>query len=364
MALGKQFPVFRRHGDSSQCWEELAHWHCYYPEDQNCEFKTCSRGVVDILIAVNVQHNWITEDHLFVLQLLEQDRHLLRRKLESTQSECDTRLLELQTDIRELNQTLAERETSLKHTEREKAILISELTEQNQRLTNSLKEVRSVRVHTGKEISFQTDSVQLGPHYNHQRRRLYSPAWVLASSIKCRQWPLSWASPRQFLQPSFLASSSTPSVHFDFGERSRCQCLILIRSVSLAANHCVLLHVVLEVSSVQLHFLEVSYLYVFYELGVVSLTPNPQLGGSEYPFLSGSSPLTCLTWKALTVAYATANIALGIIWPHKPHHYVKVRIPSEWIIISNTKRFRLETMMPSGVTNSDYLDSELAKSLD
>lgn len=78
----------------------------------------------------------------FILQLLEQDRHSLRRKLESAQSECDTRLLELQVDIRELNQTLTERESALKQTEREKATLIAELTEQNQRLTNQLKEVR------------------------------------------------------------------------------------------------------------------------------------------------------------------------------------------------------------------------------
>jgi hypothetical protein len=42
--------------------------------------------------------------------------------------------------------------------------------------------------------------------------------------------------------------------------------------------------------------------------------------------LSGSSPLTCLAWEALTVAYATASIAVGIMWPHKPHHYVKVGI--------------------------------------
>jgi hypothetical protein len=38
--------------------------------------------------------------------------------------------------------------------------------------------------------------------------------------------------------------------------------------------------------------------------------------------LSGSSPSTCLAWEALPVAYATASIALGIMWPHKPHHYV------------------------------------------
>ena len=155
MSLGKQLPVFRMHGDSSNYWEELAHWQCYYPEDQNCEFKTCSRGGVDILIVVNVQHNWITEDHLFVLQLLEQDRHLLRRKLESTQSECDTRLLELQADIKELTHSLTERETTLKQTEREKAILISELTEQNQRLTNSLKEVRALEFTLSKKVLSQ-----------------------------------------------------------------------------------------------------------------------------------------------------------------------------------------------------------------
>ena len=61
--------------------------------------------------------------------------------MESTQSEYDTRLLELQTDIRELTHNLSERENNLKQTEREKAVLISELTEQNQRLTNQLKEV-------------------------------------------------------------------------------------------------------------------------------------------------------------------------------------------------------------------------------
>jgi hypothetical protein len=30
-----------------------------------------------------------------------------------------------------------------------------------------------------------------------------------------------------------------------------------------------------------------------------------------------------------TSSYATAGIALRVIWPHKPHHYVKVETPSE-----------------------------------
>ena len=52
-------------------------------------------------------------------------------------------------------------------------------------------------------------------HYYYHR--LYSPGWNLACSRKCRQRPLSCASARQFLQPSFLESSSTPSIHLDFG---------------------------------------------------------------------------------------------------------------------------------------------------
>jgi hypothetical protein len=44
--------------------------------------------------------------------------------------------------------------------------------------------------------------------------------------------------------------------------------------------------------------------------------------------LSGSSPLTCLEWEVLPVAYATASLTLGIMWPYKPHHNFKVGIPS------------------------------------
>jgi hypothetical protein len=66
--------------------------------------------------------------------------------------------------------------------------------------------------------------------------------------------------------------------------------------------------------------------------------------------LSGSSPLSCLAWEALPVAYATPSIALGIMWPHKPHHYVKVGIPSgdiymhflvQIIIIINNKNKKI-----------------------
>jgi hypothetical protein len=66
----------------------------------------------------------------------------------------------------------------------------------------------------------------------------------------------------------------------------------------------------------------------FYCVGMLAPRQTPNLEDQGIPFLSGSSPLTCLAWEALPVAYATASIALRIIWPRKPHHYVKVGIPS------------------------------------
>ena len=73
-----------------------------------------------------------------------------------------------------------------------------------------------VSVHTNHHQALLTTTVY---HHHHRRRRhrLYSPGWALASSSKCSRRPLSWATACQFLQPSFFASSSTPSVHFDFG---------------------------------------------------------------------------------------------------------------------------------------------------
>jgi hypothetical protein len=54
-------------------------------------------------------------------------------------------------------------------------------------------------------------------HHNQHHHQLYNHGWALASWCKCRQRSLSWVSGRQFLQPSFIASSSTPSIHLNFG---------------------------------------------------------------------------------------------------------------------------------------------------
>jgi hypothetical protein len=60
--------------------------------------------------------------------------------------------------------------------------------------------------------------------------------------------------------------------------------------------------------------------------GVVNPRPNPQPGGPGYLFLSGSSDTSGM--RDSTSTYATAGIALRIIWPGKPHHYIKVGIPA------------------------------------
>nr|CAD7195858.1 unnamed protein product [Timema douglasi] len=81
-----------------------------------------------------------SDNHFQLAFALEQDRHLLKRKLETVRTEYDIRITELQADIRELSRSLTERESVLKQSEKEKAALITELTEQNDRLTSQLKE--------------------------------------------------------------------------------------------------------------------------------------------------------------------------------------------------------------------------------
>jgi hypothetical protein len=94
--------------------------------------------------------------------------------------------------------------------------------------------------------------------------------------------------------------------------------------------------------------------------------------------LSGSSPLTSLAWYTLPVAYATASIALGIMWPHKPHHYVKVGIPSggwgwapntarKWQMGFNSTFKGLNSFLPifwrfCGVSNTKYFVQYLSPS--
>ncbi|CAG4934017.1 unnamed protein product [Colias eurytheme] len=71
---------------------------------------------------------------------LEQEKHLLRRRLDTNQGEYEARILELQNDIKELSAKIDSRDNSVKQRDEEKANLIAELTAQNSRLTTQLKE--------------------------------------------------------------------------------------------------------------------------------------------------------------------------------------------------------------------------------
>lgn len=82
----------------------------------------------------------LAEDYSHKLEVIEQDRHQLRRKLANAQDEAEIRLVELQSDLREAQRRLGEKDAAGRQTEKEKNALILELTEQNHRLTSQIKE--------------------------------------------------------------------------------------------------------------------------------------------------------------------------------------------------------------------------------
>jgi len=155
----------------------------------------------------------------------------------------------------------------------------------------------------------------------------YSPLWAF---LACRTIPLhfflSITISLHLLTPSTWSSFSTSSLHPFLGLPLRnmvCMfCVARVVSVFLVLFH----PSSLNLSSLFLCSTFVTVSFLLYR--VVSPTPNPQPGGPGCPFLSGSSPLTCLAWEALPVAYANASVALRIMWPHKTHHYVKLGTPS------------------------------------
>ena len=72
-----------------------------------------------------------------------------------------------------------------------------------------------------------------GHRRHHHHHRLYSPGWAMAYSSNCCQRPESWTSTSQFLQPSFLASSSTPTFHLHFSQPCPLWPAGFVRNISL-----------------------------------------------------------------------------------------------------------------------------------
>lgn len=81
---------------------------------------------------------------IIFFQELEQEKYHLRRRLQAAEEEYELRVNDLQADINSLRKSLEEATTSQRQSEKEKSLLITNLTEQNQRLTSQLKEVRTI----------------------------------------------------------------------------------------------------------------------------------------------------------------------------------------------------------------------------
>lgn len=103
----------------------------------------------------------ITEKYSKKLEELEQEKHLLRRRLDTEQGEYEARLLELQNDIKELTTKIGSKDTSVKQRDEEKASLIAELTAQNSRLTAQLKESSATEAHLLEQLEGLKDQCSM-----------------------------------------------------------------------------------------------------------------------------------------------------------------------------------------------------------
>lgn len=74
---------------------------------------------------------------------MEQEKHELRRRLESREGEWEGRVAELETDVQQLQGELERQQVQLREADRDKTKAISELSEQNHRLLEQLSRVRS-----------------------------------------------------------------------------------------------------------------------------------------------------------------------------------------------------------------------------
>ncbi|XP_044739165.1 bicaudal D-related protein homolog [Chrysoperla carnea] len=90
------------------------------------------------------QHDVTIEEVTKKLEQVEQDRHLIKRKLTTVESDYEARILELQNDLKELNERYDTREVNYKRWERDQNALVQELNAQNQRLTAQLNDAKQL----------------------------------------------------------------------------------------------------------------------------------------------------------------------------------------------------------------------------
>lgn len=134
-----------------------------------------------------------------ILQQLEQDRHLLKRKIQTVESDFESRILELQNDAREFKEKYDSRETNYKRWEREQNTLVQELNAQNQRLNTQLNEAKQ----TQSQLQQQLDQLR---EQNSIRKVSYNEQ---ASSLDALRDELSLANTqRQEIEKRLLSFAS------------------------------------------------------------------------------------------------------------------------------------------------------------
>uniref|UniRef100_A0A2P2IBA0 Bicaudal D-related protein homolog n=1 Tax=Hirondellea gigas TaxID=1518452 RepID=A0A2P2IBA0_9CRUS len=91
----------------------------------------------EILVEENER---MAEEYSRKLEQLEQDKHLLRRKLTATEGEYEVKIHDLTADLMQVRSELDSYKDSNKLSGREHTLMVEQLSEQNQRLTSKLKE--------------------------------------------------------------------------------------------------------------------------------------------------------------------------------------------------------------------------------
>ncbi|XP_034941335.1 bicaudal D-related protein homolog [Chelonus insularis] len=107
------------------------------------------------------QSDALVEEYSSKLECLEQERHLLRRRLEEVKGESEARVLELQADIETLRSQLEEQSERSRRAERDQAILVAELTAQNTRLADQLREAAKTEDQLLTEVKVLRDKCTL-----------------------------------------------------------------------------------------------------------------------------------------------------------------------------------------------------------
>lgn len=108
------------------------------------------------------QQEQIIEEYSKKLEEVEQDRHLQKRKFATRESEYEARILELEKDIAEMNDKSSTKDQTVKQWEKEKSSLLTELTAQNSRLTQQLKESQLLENQLQQQIHELREQCALG----------------------------------------------------------------------------------------------------------------------------------------------------------------------------------------------------------